>query len=164
MRRFEARSLPAVPAAEGESSAREAPPGAADRAPGGRGRARARWPELEEEWQPELHPGQLVLRAADDAVLKVLALDRARRGYLLEDGSFARPDQVEDPLRASYRHDLERGRQARQGGDEERSDGLELAVALATLVLLALLLLHVTRAPSAPFTPGPASQSWAERP
>ncbi len=57
--------------------------------------------------QPPLQPGQLVLRLSDGAVLEVVARGRRHR-YRLSDGTWVARYEVEDPLQAGRRRDLER--------------------------------------------------------
>lgn len=69
--------------------------------------------------QPRFHPGQLVLRLRDETVLEILDRHPISECYLLEDYSWVSPREIEDPLSAGRRRDIERA---------ERRDALQHAI------------------------------------
>ena len=56
-----------------------------------------------------LRQGQLAIRLADDAIVRIVEIDLEYRRILLDDSTWVSPEEIEDPLRSSYRWDVERG-------------------------------------------------------
>jgi hypothetical protein len=86
------------------------------------------------------YPGQLVLQRATGEIAEIVFLDAGARDYLLSNGRWVGPDEIEDPLHAGRQRDLRRDHRKAEHGPSAWALFLALAASASVGALAAHLL------------------------